>query len=225
VRRILKTAPCGHVDGIDRGAVGSAVFDGSGRCLACWLHCDGCGVPRLSALLCCPRGAESEGGTFVSGSQPKFPQSPPCNIRLCDGTLRSATIPIPSQSILAGFMAVTVGRYARAGLLVGRARMSPRRSSGASHEGGQTSSGHENAKPILLAPREFLVTGRLGRCFLRGLRCRPGRSLFAGLSSLLRSELLLDGRGDCVNVHLVDVHGIAENLRGVGLIVHGQEND
>jgi hypothetical protein len=103
--------------------------------------------------------------------------------------------------------------------------MSPRRPSGASHEGGQTGSGHEHAEPVLPAPREFLVSGRLGRCFLRWLRFRPGRGLFAGLPSLLRRELLLDGRGDCVNVHLVDARGIAENLRSVGLIVHGQEND
>ena len=103
--------------------------------------------------------------------------------------------------------------------------MSPRRSSGASHEGGQTGSGHENAEPVLLAPREFLVSGRLGRCFLRGLRCRFGRGLLAGLPFLLRREFLLDCRGDGVNVHLVDLRGIAENLRGVGLVVHGQEND
>jgi hypothetical protein len=39
-------------------------------------------------------------------------------------------------------------------LPVGWARMSPRCSSGASHEGGHTGSGHENAEPVLLAPQD-----------------------------------------------------------------------
>ena len=39
--------------------------------------------------------------------------------------------------------------------------MSPLRSFGGSHEGGQTGSGHENAEPVLLAPLGPLVGRRL----------------------------------------------------------------
>lgn len=38
-----------------------------------------------------------------------------------------------------------------------RAKMSPRRSSGASHEGGQTGTGHENAEPVLQVPEGGLL--------------------------------------------------------------------
>ncbi len=56
---------------------------------------------------------------------------------------------------------MTMRRWPSGGL-----EMSPRRSSGASHEGGQTGGGHKNAEPVLLAPRgTFLLVGDYAAAF------------------------------------------------------------
>src|SRR5581483_7504630 len=93
-----------------------------------------------------------------------------------------------------------------------RAGQCGRPHSRASSEGGQTRTGHENAEPILLAPRIAAIDWRLCSRFLAGFRLRFGCRLLSGLGLLLRRKFLLDIRGDGVHVYLVAVRGIAENL-------------
>ncbi len=67
---------------------------------------------------------------------------------------------------------------------VGWARMSPRRSSGASHEGGQTGNGHENAEPVNSGSAEWfwLVIGYAATAFLPTLAVGLDAAFFTVLA-------------------------------------------
>jgi hypothetical protein len=105
----------------------------------------------------------------------------------------------------------------RAALTVGRARdAAPMPFPGHRVRAGRRAAGMKMRSRSCWLRERFRVSWGLRRCFPRGLRCRFRCGFFAGLPLLLRSEFLLDCRGDGVNIHLVHLRGITENLRRVG---------
>lgn len=89
-------------------------------------------------------------------------------------------------------------------------------------EGRQSGGGHKSAEPILLAPRNTVNDWWSSSRFLAGLRLCFGYELLDDLRLLLCCKLLLDACGNGIHIHFVDLRRIAENPRGIGLVVRGQ---